>query len=169
VEVMTMAVPVRRTNGRRPVQVWEPFTTDAWDPVAEMRALTERFSQLLGRAADWPGFEPPAGTSAPLGEFEELDDAYLVRLDLPGVKREDVQVELTGRRLTVQAERKQTERKGLLRRSSTRRTGAFFFETLLPSDVDPDGVEATLEEGVLTLRLSKPESERRRRYRITVR
>ena len=164
-----MAVPVRRRNGGQPLQVWDPFTTESWDPVAEMRALTERFSQLLGQATgDWPGADMLAGLSAPLGELEEQDDAYLVRLEVPGVKRDDVNVELAGRRLTVQAERKQTERKGLLRRS-TRRTGQFFFETLLPGDVDPDHVEATLEEGVLVVRLPKPESERRKTRKISVR
>ncbi len=163
-----MALPVRRRNGDQPLQHWQPLGTETWDPVTELRALTERFSQLLGQMGGWPGADLLAEISAPLGELEEQDDAYLVRLELPGVKREDIDLELAGRRLTVRAERKQTERKGLLRRS-TRRTGEYFFETLLPGEVDQAGVEAALEEGVLTVRLPKPESERRKTRKITVR
>lgn len=163
-----MAVPVRRTDGGRPLDVWEPFGTGPWDPVAEMRALTERFSRLFDQVTgQWPTDGLLPGSFSPLGELEEQDDAYLVRVELPGVKRGDIDVELAGRRLTVRAERKETERKGLLRRS-TRRTGEFFFETLLPGEVDQAGIEATLEEGVLAVRLPKPESERRKTRKITV-
>jgi HSP20 family protein len=116
----------------------------------------------------WPTDGLLPGSFSPLGELEEQDDAYLVRVELPGVKRNDIDVELAGRRLTVRAERKETQRKGLLRRS-TRRTGEFFFETLLPGEVDQAGIEATLEEGVLAVRLPKPESERRKTHKITIR
>jgi HSP20 family protein len=49
-------------------------------------------------------------------------------------------------------------RKGLLRRS-TRTTGRYFLEVLLPGAVDPEGVEASLEDGVLTIRVPKPEAD----------
>ena len=164
-----MAVPVRRTDGGRPLEVWEPFAAGPWDPVAEMRELTERFSRLVDQlTGQWPtdGLLPSA--FSPLGELEEPDDAYLVRVELPGVKQGDIDVELAGPWLTVRAERKETQRKGLLRRS-TRRTGEFFFETLLPGEVDQAGIEATLEAGVLAVRLPKPESERRKTRKITIR
>jgi HSP20 family protein len=168
-EVRTMAVPVRRTAGRGPLEAWEPFGIGPWDPVAEMRTLTERFSRLVNElTGQWPTDGLLPGATAPLGELEEQDDAYVVRVELPGVKRGDIDVELTGRRLTVRAERKETTRKGLLRRS-TRRTGEFFFEALLPGEVDQGGIEATLAEGVLAVRLPKPESERRKARKITIR
>ena len=159
-----MAVPVRQTGGGRRLDVWDPFD-GAWDPTAELRALTERFSRLLdGMSAGWPA---DLGLPSPLGELEETDADYLVRLELPGVKKGDIDVELAGRRLTVRAERKETERKGILRRS-TRTTGKFLFDTLLPGEVDQDAINATLDDGVLTIRLPKPESERRQVRKITV-
>jgi HSP20 family protein len=164
-----MTVPVRRTDSRRPLEVWEPFGTEPWDPITEMRSLAQRFSDLVDElTGTWPTDGVVPGASAPLGELEEQDDAYLVRVELPGVKRGDIDIELAGRRLTVRAERKERQRKGLLRRS-TRRTGAFFFEVLLPGEVEHAGVEATLEEGVLAVRLPKPESERRRTHKVTIR
>lgn len=162
-----MAVPVRvrQRNGHQSLQVWEPFTAQPWawdqDPFTQFQALTERFFELARSVfGEWPGVALRDGASWPLSEIEDQDDAYVVRLELPGVKRDDIEVELDGRRLTVRAERKQTERKGLLRRS-TRRTGSFFFETLLPAEVHADDVEATLDAGVLTLRLPKPSPRRR--------
>jgi HSP20 family protein len=68
----------------------------------------------------------------------------------------------------VRAERKEVQRKGLLRRS-TRRTGEFLFEVRLPGEVEQAGVQATLGEGVLVVRLARPESERRKTHRITIR
>jgi HSP20 family protein len=160
-----MAVPVRHTGDRGRLDVWEPFGDGAWGPAAELRALTERFSRLLDDVVGrWPA---DLGLPSPLGELEEADDGYVVRLELPGVKKGDIDVELSGRRLTVRAERKETERKGILRKS-TRTTGRFFFDTLLPGEVEENGVEASLEEGVLTVRLPKPESERRKVHKITV-
>lgn len=159
-----MAVPVRQTGDERRLDVWEPFG-DGFGPAAELRLLTERFSRLLDQlSAGWPA---DLGLPSPLGELEETDDGYVVRLELPGVKKGDVDVELAGRRLTVRAERKETERKGILRRT-TRTTGKFLFDTLLPGEVDQEGIDALLEEGVLTIRLPKPESERRQVRKITV-
>jgi HSP20 family protein len=164
-----MTVPVRRTDSWRPLEVWEPFGTEPWGPITEMRSLAQRFSDLVDELTGaWPTDGVLPSTSAPLGELEEQDDAYLVRVELPGVKRADIDVELAGRRLTVRAERRERQRKGLLRRS-TRRTGEFLFEVLLPGEVEQAGVEATLEEGVLAVRLPKPESERRRTHKVTIR
>jgi HSP20 family protein len=164
-----MTVPVRQADSRRPLEVWEPFGTEPGDPIAEMRSLAQRFSDLVDELTrTWPTDGVVPGMSAPLGELEDQDDAYLVRVELPGVKRGDIDVELAGRRLTVRAERKEVQRKGLLRRS-TRRSGGFFFEVLLPGEVEQADIEATLEEGVLAVRLPKPESERRRTHKVTIR
>jgi hypothetical protein len=71
-EVRTMAVPVRRTAGRGPLEVWEPFGIGPWDPVAEMRTLTERFSRLVNElTGQWPSDGLVPSASAPLGELEE--------------------------------------------------------------------------------------------------
>jgi HSP20 family protein len=137
------------------------------EPFEQLRMLSRMLDELVG---DWPGPRAVSGEgfSTPLGDLEELDDAWLLRAELPGVRREDVDVQVDGRRLLVRAERKETERKGILRRT-TRTTGRYYLEVVLPGEVDPDGVEATLEDGVLTVRAAKPEAEQAGRRRIAIR
>lgn len=168
-----MAVPTRRRDrGRseatRTPTAWEPLATQPWnaEPFEQLRTLSRMLDEMLG---DWPGTRALAGDgfSTPLGDLEELDDAWLLRVELPGVKRDDVDVQVDGRRLLVRAERKETERKGILRRT-TRTTGRYYLEVVLPGEVDPDGVDATLEDGVLTIRVAKPEAEQGGRRRIAI-
>jgi HSP20 family protein len=102
----------------------------------------------------------------PLADVEETDDAYLVEIELPGVKRGDIDVTLSGRQLTVSGERKEKERVGILRRR-TRVTGRFHYEVTLPA-ADPDAeVTAGYDDGVLTVRVPKPEADRPRRIPVT--
>ena len=169
-----MAVPTRRRDSSRSAQevrphtAWEPPARSPWnaEPLEQLRMVSRMLDELT---ADWPGFAalPADGFSTPLGDLEELDDAWLLRVELPGVKRDDIDIQLAGRRLVVRAERKETERKGILRRT-TRTTGRYYLEVALPGEVDPDGVEATLDDGVLTVRVAKPEAERAGHRRIAI-
>jgi HSP20 family protein len=136
-----------------------------YEPFAEFNRLTQQLAQLFD--SQWPelpsvlgreGFSPPA-------DVEEADDAYLVELDLPGVDKGDIDIEVTGRKLVVQGERKEKERVGLLRRQ-TRTVGRFRYEVTLPEQVDGDGIDASVQDGVLRLRVPKVRNEQRRRIEV---
>jgi len=86
---------------------------------------------------------------------EETEDAYSVEIELPGVRREDIDIQLDDRQLTVSGEVKGKERAGILRRR-TRRVGRFQYSVTLPADVDADDVNARLNDGVLTVRVPRP-------------
>ena len=116
-----------------------PDTRPPWDPFTE-------------------GFRPPA-------DLEESDEAYLVEIELPGVRKDDLDIEVAGRRLTVTGERREKERVGILRRRE-RTVGRFRYEVLVPGDIDEDGAAAGLDDGVLTVRLPKPAHERPRRIAV---
>lgn len=152
-----MAVPVLHGGDRR-------AEVARWDPFAEL----ERFEQMVSDLFDtWRPFPKLLGEAfRPLADVEELPDAYQVEVELPGVKREDIEVEVSGRRVSVRGERKERERAGTLRRRE-RTVGRFAYEVTLPGDVKEDGVEATLADGVLTIRLPKPDGERPRRIEVT--
>lgn len=91
-----------------------------------------------------------------------------MEIELPGVKKNDIDIQSRGRRITVSGERKEQERVGILRKR-TRSTGRFFHEVVLPGDIDDEGIEASLDNGVLTLRVPKEESEQQRTRHIEIR
>jgi HSP20 family protein len=148
-----VALPVRRDEAE----------VARWDPFAEIDRLNQQLQHYLER---WNDLSPFADGFTPRADVEETDDAYVVEIELPGVKRDDVSVEVAGRRLTVSGERKERERVGILRKR-TRTVGRFHYEVMLPGDVEDAGVTASMDEGVLTVRVPKPASQRPRRIPIT--
>ncbi len=133
----------------------------SWDPFRELAELSERMNRLwetgLGGGLDrW----------APLADVEETDDAWSVEIELPGIAREDVDIQLNDRELTVSGEVKEKERSGILRRR-TRRVGQFHYAVTLPGDVDADNVTAQLTDGVLTVRVPKAQQAEPRRIAIS--
>jgi HSP20 family protein len=97
--------------------------------------------------------------AAPRTCLRETDDAYVVEFRVPGAKKRDIEVSVAGRHLTASGQHQ--HRCGLPRRQ-TRRVERFWSEVLLPGEVDDNGVHANLDDGVLTVRVPKAPSERRR-------
>jgi HSP20 family protein len=125
------------------------------DPVQQIENVYSQMDQLLQGFFGQQVPENLAGTrwAAP-ADIEETDDAFIVQLDVPGVKPEDIDVELRENQVRITGEIKEKERTGVLRRQ-TRPVGRFEHLIALPGEVDPDKVEATLSDGVLTLHLTK--------------
>ena len=138
--------------------------SERWEPLNELEQLTERMRQLFDQTIGftWPS---PASGWTPLVDVEETDDAYVVEAELPGVKREAVDIELLGNELTITGEVAQRERQGTMRRQA-RRTGRFEYRVTLPDQVDADKVDAGLDDGVLTIRVPKAEQAQRRRIEV---
>jgi HSP20 family protein len=136
-------------------------------PFAELDQLGERMRRMLEQTfGDVATGLTEAVAWVPAVDIEEQDDAYVVEAELPGVKREDVNIELVGNELSITGEIKEKERQGVLRRR-TRRVGRFEYRVRLRDQVDPEGVDANLSDGVLTVRV--PKSERTQRRQIEVR
>lgn len=140
-----------------------PARTRTPDALAELDRLTR---DLTSWASSWPWMDADGvGVRAPFADLEETDDAFVVEVDLPGVAKGDVGVAMDGRRLEVHATRHERERVGILRHR-TRHVGTYHHEVVLPLDVDVDGVEADLHDGVLTVRLPKQVPDRRRHIAV---
>lgn len=150
-----MAQPVQRT-GRQADRRWDPFR-EFEDVYAQLGRLWE---SALGTAAASTGW-------APLADVSETDDAYVVEVEVPGVRQDDLNIELVSNELVVTGELKETERQGLVRKR-TRRTGQFEYRTALPNDVAPDKIEANLADGVLTIRIPKAEAAKPRQIKISM-
>jgi HSP20 family protein len=152
-----MALPVRHNNNNN-----DPSDVVRWDPFSDLDRLNR---QLAGYLDSWRQAPGLLGGFTPLADVEETPEGYTVEIELPGLRRDDIDIEIAGGRITVSGERKEKERAGILRRRE-RTVGRFTYEVTLPGDVDEDRVEAQLNDGVLTVRVPKPESERPRRIEI---
>jgi HSP20 family protein len=151
---MSQTLPERRA----------PAAPERWEPQSEFEQVTERMRRILEQTFGGFGWTSPPTEKAgwsPLVDLEETDDAYVVEAELPGVKREDVNVELVGNELTITGDVKERERKGIVRRS-TRHTGRFDYRISLPGHVDAEKIEAKLGDGVLMVRVPKSERAQRR-------
>jgi HSP20 family protein len=135
-----------------------------WEPLSELERLRRILEQSFGDAGLGAVAREAAALVPPVN-IEEQDDAYMIEAELPGVDRDDVDVELVGNELTISGEFKEKERVGILRKR-TRRTGRFEFRVLLPDRVEADGISAGLEHGVLTVRVPKAQAAQRRRIEV---
>jgi HSP20 family protein len=153
---MSQVLPERRTGSQ-----------ERWEPQGEVEQINERMRRLLEQSfGGLPVLLREAAAWSPPVDIEEEDDAFVIEAEVPGVKKDDVKIDLVGRELTISGEIKERERKGILRRQ-TRRVGSFEYRVILPDEVDGDGVKAKLKDGVLSLRVPKAERAQRRRIEIT--
>jgi HSP20 family protein len=157
-----MTLPVHRHPGRMLER-----TFPGWgEPIAaEFDELFEHMNHLLKSTAAMPSLTESMAWS-PLADMSETDEAYLVECELPGIKREDIDVEISERELTITGEFKEREREGTLRRS-TRRSGRFEYRALLPTEVKAEDVSATLADGMLTVTVPKAQAAKPRHIEVT--
>ena len=104
------------------------------------------------------------GTFAPSFDIKETGDGYVFAADLPGVRREDLDINLTGNRLTIAGKREaESRREGENYFASERTFGNFSRTFTLPEGVDASAVKAEMKDGVLTLTVPKvPEVQPRK-------
>ncbi len=126
------------------------------DPFGSL--VDDVFNDFFQRA----GLVPTRGAEAPTVARARMDvvdagDKFDIKVDLPGVAKEDINVSVEGARVTLQAEtRRQNETKDGERVLHTERTITSYARSFeLPTEVSEDGAEATFENGVLTLALPK--------------
>jgi HSP20 family protein len=102
-------------------------------------------------------------------DLVETDDQYVLTADLPGLSQEDINLEFDGDALTLSGERRsdhEERAEGFYRLE--RATGSFSRSLTLPEGVDPDAVTATFDNGVLEVRIPKPEQRKPKKVSIRV-
>lgn len=156
-EAMTMTLPARRSAGLRPMPGW------GWVPGREFDPIYRLMMDQVVR--DTAGEAAIGGWATPM-DLEETEDAFLLEMDLPGVGKDAVTVDVTGHEIRISGEVKQCEHTGLLHHQ-TRRMGRFDQVVNLSGEVDPAKTEATLTNGVLTVRAPKAEANKPRKVEIT--
>jgi len=134
-----------------------------WDPFGDMADFRGRFERLLDEIG-----QPREGTWAPAIDTIREEGAIVVRADVPGVKPEDIRIEVEGDVLTLSGsheESKEDKDKDYVRRE--RRYGSFVRSMTLPQGADAEHIEATAKNGVLEVRVPVPEKPAPKTITIT--
>jgi HSP20 family protein len=140
----------------RAVSAWDPFgeldLLERW-PLREI-GLPSRLSRLLQERRG----EGIGGDFAPAVDITEADSAYVITAEVAGCKKDDVNVEVHDKVLTVSGEkRSEREEKKEKSRWVERSYGRFTRSFTLPADADPGRIDASFKEGVLTVTIAKTE------------
>lgn len=175
-------IPRRRTKSQLPVRTdrYFEFQPDVWEqPFTALRRATDRLFDDFFRTFGWPaaGETSPwasttdvLGTAWPRVDMDETDEEIRIKAELPGVDKNDIDVSVTGERVTIRGEKKEEEeKKGRGYYALERSYGSFQRSFHLPCEVESDKVDATFKDGVLTLKLPKSAAARERVKRIPVR
>ena len=133
-----------------------------WDPFAELTEMRNRLARAFDLGApDWSSEELAPSAWIPAVDVKESDDKFVLEVDLPGVKPEEVDVQVTGDTVVIKGERKfekEDEKEGYHR--IERAYGSFQRVFSLGTEVDNDGVKATMKHGVLKVEIPKaPEAK----------
>jgi HSP20 family protein len=138
---------------------WEPFISP-WDPFRDLETARNRVAALLGPVARAKELAKEEALTvaewAPLVDIVEDEKEYLIKADLPEVKKEDIKITVMEDVLTIAGERTLVkEEKTKKCRRSERSYGLFARSFSLPDDADPGKIAAEFKDGLLKIRLPK--------------
>jgi HSP20 family protein len=161
-------------KARQVVPVSRVPATPVWE--REFDRLFDRLSQdfhrftwpsLWGSERWWPMREPHL--RMPAMDVYEEKDAVVVKAELPGMSKDDIDVNLTGSTLTIKGEKKREEEvKEADYHRSERSYGALVRTIELPAEVKPEAAQASFKDGVLNIRLPKSEEAKQKQVKVKV-
>lgn len=145
-----------------------------WDPMNELTTFENRFNQLIGNRFKTLlptefGEELTEGAWNPAVDVVEEENSYVVKVELAGVPKENIDIDIKDRILTLQGEKKKEvkeEKEDYLR--VERSFGKFLRTFTLPENIDEENIGAKFKDGVLELTLPKKEEEKPKKISINV-
>ena len=139
-----------------------------WNPFLELDEMQQRLNRLL---TDRPVKAPDTGFAdfMPAVDIQETDAEFVVKADLPNVKKEDIKIHLQDGVLTIEGERqKEKEEKGKRFHKVEREFGRFVRRFEMPSDITAEKVRAEFKDGVLEVALPKAPAARPKQIEVTI-
>ncbi len=133
---------------------------ERWHPLTDLMTLRQAMDRLFDDSFVRPSrnLEALGQVVAPALDVYQTSSEIVVKATLPGVKPEDINIDITGDTLTIKGESKaEQEVKKEEYLYQERRYGAFSRSVVLPNGLKSDKTEATMEDGVLTLTIPKAE------------
>jgi len=140
-----------------------------WEPFAGFGNFRSVFNDLFDGNFDRSSAQPTLSKWYPAVDVLESKDSYLIRAELPGMKREDIKVEVKDGTLVLSGERKSEKpAEGVEYRHVERVAAKFWRAFSLPETTKQDGIEATYKDGILEIRVAKAEEAKPRQIEISV-
>lgn len=144
-----------------------------WDPFKELEDMQSRLNTMFGRAPVRKGGDKEEALTvaewAPLVDISEDDEEYLIKAELPEVKKEDIKLTVDEDVLTITGERKyEKEEKGKKYHRVERAYGSFMRSFTLPEDADASKVSADCKDGLLKVHLPKSEKAKPKSIEVKV-
>lgn len=150
---------------------WEPITR--WSPWRELEDMERRLSTIFGRAPMSTSGEKKEAISvaewSPLVDIAEDDKEYIVKAEIPDMKKEDIKINVHDDVLSISGDRKyEKEEKGKKYHRVERAYGSFMRSFTLPEDADGSKVNAEYKDGVLKVHLPKSEKAKQKTIEVKV-
>jgi HSP20 family protein len=166
-----MAEKAKQTEkGSKSLAPWRPFT----DLSRMERDMERMFEDFFGRRMRpfWPARWLPAGgmeISAPAVDVYEEKDDLVVKAELPGMEKDNIEVNISDHFLTIKGEKKKEEELKEKDYYRAERSYGSFLRTLeLPTDIHAEKVKASFKNGVLEIRMPKTEEAKKKEVKIEV-
>ena len=139
------------------------MSVSRWDPFQDLLAIQDEMNQVFGRARQGQG----GRVWAPALDISERKDAYVVTVEVPGVKPEDLDITLEDGLLTIQGERQFTSESSEEQYHRVERSSGTFRRSItLPAQIMADEVDASMEDGVLRILVPKAEEAKAKRIQV---
>lgn len=138
-----------------------------WDPFRDLMSIQNEMNRLFGRTYGGDVGESTRGAWTPALDVFETQEKFVITMELPGVSPADVDISVEDSTLMVRGERKfysEQQEESFLR--IERRFGEFTRSLTLPSTADAESIQASFDQGVLTIEVPKREEAKPRKISI---
>ena len=138
-----------------------------WDPFRDLMSIQNEMNRLFGRTYGGDVGESTRGAWTPALDVFETQEKFVITMELPGVSPDDVDISVEDSTLMVRGERKfysEQQEESFLR--IERRFGEFTRSLTLPSTADAESIQASFDQGVLTVEVPKREEAKPRKISI---
>lgn len=162
----------RREDELAPRDYWAPYD---WSPLSMLDEMDKMFDDLRSGFENYlivPGSFNAQAIKSPAVDLIDDGSAFRLNAEMPGIKKENVNLEVTENELEISAEMKEEkkeedEKSGFIRHE--RRYSKFYRKVPMPQPIDSEKVEAELKDGVLTVKLPKISQPERKTKKVGVR
>lgn len=149
------------------------FDSSSKNPFRDLEKVKKQLDRFMNQVWD-PiesdlSFNPAFNTNfIPASNIEETDSQYLITLDVPGIKKDDIKIDLRGNSLTISGERREEQEKKTSKQyQSEIAYGTFFRSFNFPTDLKADQINAQYDHGVLKVAVPKIETSRAQTIKIS--